>query len=220
MRTRFLPALLLPALLAACQNGTPNSPDPLTLDFTATGASRNYTPTQDLQLSYTTQNQKLVIGTLKSGGTVDVLMTAAQAKSVTMRQLTEYANAWKDGGCDVTALNVQNTPLRFTDLATFTSPAGTPSVLYPQTVTKNADGSATTARVGFYYAVNAGSMKGAVTCLGRSAVTYDIILKPGWNTVTHTVTTKLDGQYVEDRFDQSTHTNRYDGPWYAYTAPK
>ena len=217
MHTRMLPALLIPALIASC-NTTSVTADPLDLSFTATGTTQNYKPVQDAELSYTTQNTKLVIGTLKAGGTVDITMTAAQATSVTMRQLSDYATAWKNGGCDISGLAVQDTTLRFTDRAMFNAAGGTPSVMYPQAVRKNADGTTTVERTGFWYAQKTGSMKGAVRCPGRPDVTYDVNLQPGWNTTVHTLTTRPDGTITDDRIGQSRVTNTYDGPWYAYTA--
>ncbi|WP_155300479.1 hypothetical protein [Deinococcus kurensis] len=199
------------ALLASCN--APAQPDPLSQTFVATGTTRNFTPTQDASLSYVTQNTKLVVGTLQSGGTVQVSMTAAQATSVPMNQFSTYVNRWKTQGCDVSGITVTETQFRFTDALTFTAADGATKVMSAQTVTSNSDGSVTTARVGFWYATAPGQMTGVLKCPGLSPVNYNVTLAAGWNTVTHTWTAKSGANSV-DQFDQAKATTHYDGPWY------
>lgn len=205
-------------LLAACN--TDGGPGPLKLSFTATGTIQNWDPTADAELSYTTRDTKLVVGKITGADNkVNIEMTADQATSVSMRSFNEYLTNWKasGSGCDYSKMVAVDTTFRFSEGFDFTTQAGTASVVYAQTSVKNADGTTTWNRTQFYYAQKEGSLIGKITCPANQTADYNIVLKPGWNTVQASWTYDPVTQISNARtFKTTAQTTKYDGPWYAY----
>lgn len=216
MRKTALIALTLPLVLAACT--TPETgPDPLTLNFTATGTLQNYTPGQTYALSVPLATGTTNVGEIKADKSVSATLTPDIAKARS-RTLSDFVNSIKTAGCDASQMSVQDTTYRSLSKFDFTTANGTASYVQARSEVTNTDGTRNVTEKAFWYATAAGSITGQYTCPGGDPITYNVTLQPGWNTIDTTglfnPTTKTT---TNIHYTSVASTNTYTGPWYAYT---
>lgn len=224
MRKTVLSALALPLLLAACNsssnsssNPKPTAPDPLTLNFTATGTLQNYTPASTQALSVSVPGGTAAVGQLTTDKGVSVTLTPTIAQQGA-RKLSDQVSGLKGKSCDVSKLSVQDATYRGFSSFDFTTAKGVASHVEARTITNNSDGTRTIGRKAFWYATSAGSITGTYTCPNSSQTTFNLNLKPGWNLIDTTwnynpttdVTTNL-------QYSNAVSTTTYSGSWYAYS---
>ncbi|GAA5502705.1 hypothetical protein Dxin01_02449 [Deinococcus xinjiangensis] len=216
MHKTTLLALTLPLFLAACT--TPETgPDPLTLNFTATGTLQNYTPDQTYALSVPLATGTASVGEIKTDKAVSVTLTPEIAKAKS-RTLADFVNSIKTAGCDASQLTVQDTTYRGLSKFDFTTSNGTASYVQARSEISNADGTRSVTEKAFWYATAAGSITGQYTCPGGTPITYNVTLQPGWNVIDTTGVYNPTSKTTSSiRYTSMASTNTYTGPWYAYT---
>lgn len=170
--------------LTACNQTSTTPVDPLTQSFTATGKSS--VTGADHKLYTLASGKAEEVGTLKSDGTVSVIISADKAKELS--QSFDAFVAEKREGCDVSNITISDKTAKGFIFDTL-SYNDKKNILAMGTITENDAKS-----VSFYFVDKATTVKGDISCavdynddkqVVKVAATFsfDLDLKPGWNKI-------------------------------------
>lgn len=170
--------------LTACNQTSTTPVDPLTQSFTATGKSSVTGADHKLYTLATGKAEE--VGTLKSDGTVSVIISADKAKELS--QSFDAFVAEKREGCNVSNITISDKTAKGFIFDTL-SYNDKKNILAMGTITEN-----DAKNVSFYFVDKATTVKGDISCAVKeenetnkfeltATFSFDLDLKPGWNKV-------------------------------------